>query len=894
MTCRPSLFVLAAVTVALCAPRIEAQELAMAKPRFIATWVAPGEPDDASGASVLQRRVSLDLRDVPMGVALRQVASQAGLDLSYDKSVLPVARRVSLHAQELTVVAALTEILVESGLDVAVGRGGQLGLVRKMPAAAADSGAVAGRVTDAKTGAAVVGATVILERTSLSASTDNDGRYRIHQVAPGTYTVRARYIGYAPGSASVTVKPDQEATADFALEKSVQRLDEVVTTGTVVPTAVKALPTPISVITAEDIERQNIQRVDQVFRGQVPGAIAWDPGPIDDFSAVMVRGASSLGSDRSIKTFIDGVEVADPTRIATIDPNSIDRIEITRGPEASTLYGAGALNGVMQIFTKKGRPGLKRPEVTAKLSAGGVGGYDGQGTAIETDNALSVLGGAAQTSYTLGGWYSHMGQWAPSYRSSGWGGSGGGQTTQGRLTLSGSVRYVDKSRDYPWDTRLQSYVGFNRPNFQTNRIRQQTVGVTASLEATHNWHHTITLGYDQTYYDYHQTQARFTTPDDSFLVALAQHQAKTSLMYHTDVTLHLGAAVAATVTGGVNHDAYDDVESFTRGATRTVGNLDGSTVAAHNPWTNTGYFAQAQFDLAERLFLTGGLRAERNDNFGADFGTAWSPRVGASYVVGRGPATLKLRASYGEGIRAPLPGQRGGQQLGYAQYLPNPALAPERQRGGDGGIDFYWGRASLSATYYSQRALNLIDLITIPTQPDALSTYQYQNISRVKNEGWEFMGQLPLGPVQVAATYAITNSTIQQLPADYPPGGYQIGDQILATPRSSAGASVTYSPLPHTTLTASMTHIGHWTNWDFMSYFASLFSGGQPYLQPARAFWIEYPTVTKFAVGASQALTTSVTAFVHVENLGNNLRSEQVNTNIPTPRGVLIGANVQF
>src|SRR5207244_5051475 len=136
-------------------------------------------------------------------------------------------------------------------------------------------------------------------------------------------------------------------------------------TGTVVPTERKAIPTPISVVTSEDIERLNLQRVDQVFRGTVPGAIAWEQGPGNDYySSVAVRGASALSIVPSVKTFIDGVEVAYPNGIATIDPNSIDRIEITRGPQASTLYGAGALSGVMQIFTKKGQLGLTRPEVT--------------------------------------------------------------------------------------------------------------------------------------------------------------------------------------------------------------------------------------------------------------------------------------------------------------------------------------------------------------------------------------------------------------------------------------------------------------------------------------------------------------------------------------------------
>jgi len=198
----------------------------------------------------------------------------------------------------------------------------------------------------------------------------------------------------------------------------------------------------------------------------------------------------------------------------------------------------------------------------------------------------------------------------------------------------------------------------------------------------------------------------------------------------------------------------------------------------------------------------------------------------------------------------------------------------------------------MGITYYTQRAIDLIQLATLPPQ-DSLLTYQYQNISRVKNEGWEFEGRLPLGPVQLAATYSITSSTIEQLPANYPPGGYQVGDGILGTPHTVAGTTVTYSPDPRTTLSASLTHLGHWINTDYVALYGYYF-GGQSYLGSDRAYWIEYPTVTKFTVAVSQKLTNNLTAFLRAENVGNNQRYEQDNSLIaPRSRTVLVGANLR-
>jgi outer membrane receptor protein involved in Fe transport len=196
-------------------------------------------------------------------------------------------------------------------------------------------------------------------------------------------------------------------------------------------------------------------------------------------------------------------------------------------------------------------------------------------------------------------------------------------------------------------------------------------------------------------------------------------------------------------------------------------------------------------------------------------------------------------------------------------------------------------------TYYSQRAIDLIQLATVPTPPGTKPTYQYQNVARVKNEGWEFEGRLPLGPVDVAGTYSITNSTVQNLGPDYPAGGYQLGDRILAIPHTSAGATLTYAPLTQTTLTASMTYIGHWIEHDNIALFGYYY-GGQPYRGTDRAYWMEYPAVTKFAVGVRQGLRKDVTAFVRAENIGNTLRAELTNNLIPTPRSVIVGANVRY
>jgi outer membrane receptor protein involved in Fe transport len=263
------------------------------------------------------------------------------------------------------------------GVSARRGTGGVVELERAAPppaSAARRAGAIAGRVTDAESGEGVAGATITLEGTARRAISGESGRFLLAQVQPGEWRVGVRRIGYVPGSVQVVVTEGAEASADVALKRTVGTLEDVVVTGAIAETERKALPTPITVVTAEDLRKHHVQRVDQLFRGRVPGSISWEQGTDDYVNSITVRGASSLiTGQNTIKTYVDGVEVSN-NLFSIVDVSTIDRIEIIRGPQGSTLYGSDAAGGVMQIFTKKGSFGDARPRVELEAA----------GTAIES------------------------------------------------------------------------------------------------------------------------------------------------------------------------------------------------------------------------------------------------------------------------------------------------------------------------------------------------------------------------------------------------------------------------------------------------------------------------------------------------------------------------------
>src|SRR5262249_30084476 len=136
-------------------------------------------------------------------------------------------------------------------------------------------------------------------------------------------------------------------------EQEAYRIEPVVVTATMVPTPRERLSSAVTVITGDEITEKNYDRIGDVFR-DVPGVQVQTSGSPGKTATLSIRGG---GSQRSL-VLVDGMRTASPTLgetdIAEITIDAIDRIEIVRGPQ-STLYGADAITGVVNIITRKGQ-----------------------------------------------------------------------------------------------------------------------------------------------------------------------------------------------------------------------------------------------------------------------------------------------------------------------------------------------------------------------------------------------------------------------------------------------------------------------------------------------------------------------------------------------------------
>ncbi|HKW09983.1 MAG TPA: TonB-dependent receptor plug domain-containing protein, partial [Gemmatimonadaceae bacterium] len=251
-------------------------------------------------------------------------------------------------------------------------------LAPKLSAQQAGSGIVAGKVTDAQSGAPLDAVTIAVQGTQLGAVTGPDGTYRVTRVPNGARVLAARRIGYGAVTRTVTASDGQTLTLDFALQTSAVNLQEVVVTGTAGNQTRAAQGAVVATVDASRITTEApVSTLSQVLEGRVAGVnVTTASGTSGTAPRINIRGATSISLSNAPLLFIDGVRAYSGSRndvgsyhgleilggqsvtaLNDLNPDDIESIEIVKGPAASTLYGADASAGVIQVITKKGRLG---------------------------------------------------------------------------------------------------------------------------------------------------------------------------------------------------------------------------------------------------------------------------------------------------------------------------------------------------------------------------------------------------------------------------------------------------------------------------------------------------------------------------------------------------------
>lgn len=257
-----------------------------------------------------------------------------------------------------------------------------------------------GRITGTVVGEAgnpLSGATVTMVGTRRATITDARGAYSL-EVSPGTYSVTVNFIGYAPGTARVTVRAGEEVTQDFTLRVDPLALQGLVVTGTRVERRQQEATLSMAVISSERIEQIQPQSVAEVLR-TIPGIHAEEGGgevAVNSF----IRGLPAPGQFRYQTLQEDGIPVRSVAGgfISAEDvffrqDLNVQTLEVAKGG-ASTLFGITAPGGIINYRSKTGGEIMRS---TLRFTAG-------EKDVLRLDfNTNGPLGGDYR--FNLGGFY---------------------------------------------------------------------------------------------------------------------------------------------------------------------------------------------------------------------------------------------------------------------------------------------------------------------------------------------------------------------------------------------------------------------------------------------------------------------------------------------------------
>ena len=303
-------------------------------------------------------------------------------------------------------------------------------LLLSLPAAA-QIRTVTGTVTDASTGQPLEGARVSVRGTSLATTTGAAGRFTLGNVPTGGITIAIRRIGSNP--VEIVLPPGQDEIR-IALTRDPLRLSDVVVTGQATAVERRNLANAVATVSGEEVSRVSAQTVEQALQGKVVGAsIQANSGAPGGGMQMRLRGVTSINGSSEPLYVVDGVvlsNVAIPSnqnavtkstqgsnpsltqdaqvnRIADLNPNDIENIEVLKGASASAIYGSRASNGVVIITTRRGRSGERRVDATQRIGVSKISNTLGSRTFKTLAEATAAWGASAASYFTPGIVYDH-------------------------------------------------------------------------------------------------------------------------------------------------------------------------------------------------------------------------------------------------------------------------------------------------------------------------------------------------------------------------------------------------------------------------------------------------------------------------------------------------------
>ncbi len=248
---------------------------------------------------------------------------------------------------------------------------------------------ITGRVVDAAEHTPITSAVVLVTGTTVGANTSDSGTFGI-RVPANAKTLTVRRIGYLAQTIPITAG---QTSYTVTLQRDVLRLEAEVVTGVATTVSTQNAANAVSVVSAQSVNEVPAPTIENAIQGQIPGAVIAqnNGGAPGGGMQVQIRGITSINANASPLYVVDGVMVNNetinsgldaltlgagiqpsaedntPNRVADLNPNDIESIQVLKGASASAIYGAKASSGVVIITTKKGSAGKPQWNISQKV-----------------------------------------------------------------------------------------------------------------------------------------------------------------------------------------------------------------------------------------------------------------------------------------------------------------------------------------------------------------------------------------------------------------------------------------------------------------------------------------------------------------------------------------------
>lgn len=224
------------------------------------------------------------------------------------------------------------------------------GLVFAFTLAWAQDRTVSGTVSSGEDGQVLVGVNVILKGTTTGTITDIDGNYNVSVPSDGG-TLVFSFIGFTTQEIPIGAS----STVDVVMLSDATQLGEIVVTGSAVGKSKETLSFSVGTIDENLIGTVPAPNLSSGLQGKVAGLrvnnIGGQPG---EGAFFQVRSATSISNGQQPLVIVDGIFMNQST-LADLNAEDIERVEVLKGSAGASLYGSQAANGVIQIFTKRGK-----------------------------------------------------------------------------------------------------------------------------------------------------------------------------------------------------------------------------------------------------------------------------------------------------------------------------------------------------------------------------------------------------------------------------------------------------------------------------------------------------------------------------------------------------------